>query len=70
MDPDSWRSYRTKENEEQNKKKTMKQLKIKGGRWEEDSREWTHVQICLIPADVWQKSNQYCKEIILQFKID
>ena len=48
----------------------MKQLKIKGGRWEEDSREWTHVQICLIPADVWQKSNQYCKEIILQFKID
>ena len=41
----------------------MKQLKIKGGRWEEGSGEGTHVQICLIHADVWQKSNNIVKKL-------
>ena len=37
----------------------------KGGRFE---REGTYVHLWLIHADVWQKSNQYCKAIILQLK--
>ena len=28
----------------------------------------TYVHLLLIHADVWQKSNQYCKAIILQLK--
>ena len=27
-----------------------------------------YVHLCLIHVDVWQKSNQYCKAIIFQFK--
>ena len=41
--------------------------------WEVGGRfktEGTYVQMSLIHADVRQKSNQYCKEIILQLKID
>ena len=36
-----------------------------GGRFK---REETHIHLCLIYADVWQKSNQYCEAIILQLK--
>ena len=28
-----------------------------------------YIYLQLIPADVWQKPSQYCKVIILQFKI-
>ena len=31
-------------------------------------REGTYVHLWLIHVDVWQKSNQYCKAIILQLK--
>jgi len=33
-------------------------------------REGTYVHLWLIHVDVWQKSNQYCKAIILQLKIN
>ena len=33
-------------------------------------REGTYVHLWLIHVDVWQKSNQYCKTIILQLKIN
>ena len=29
-------------------------------------REGAYVYLCLIHVDIWQKSTQYCKEIILQ----
>ena len=32
-------------------------------------REGTNVSLWLIHVDVWQKSTQYCKAIILQLKI-
>ena len=32
-------------------------------------REGTYVCLWLIHIDVWQKSSQYCKAIILQLKI-
>ena len=38
-----------------------------GGRFR---REGTHVYSWLIHTDVWQKPIQYCKAIILQFKIN
>ena len=38
-----------------------------GGRFK---KEGTCVQLWLIHVDVWQKSNQYCKAIILQLKIN
>ena len=42
-----------------------------GGLWKgggvEDGR--THVHLWLIHVDVWQKPPQYCKVIILQFKL-
>ena len=38
----------------------------RGGR--EVLREGTYVNLWLIHADVWQKSSQYCKVIILQLK--
>ena len=34
---------------------------------EKVKREETSVPLWLIHADVWQKSTQYCKAIILQF---
>ena len=37
-----------------------------GGRFK---REGTYVYLWLIHADVWQKSTQYCRVIILQLKI-
>ena len=40
-----------------------------GKRWEVGGRfkkEGTHIHLWLIHVDVWQKSNQYCKAIILQ----
>ena len=33
-------------------------------------REGTYVYLWLIHADVWQKSNHYCKAIVLQLKIN
>ena len=33
-------------------------------------REGTYVCLWLIHVDVWQKPTQYCKEIILQLKIN
>ena len=38
-----------------------------GGRFK---KEGTHVYLWLIHVDVWQKSNQYCKAIINQLKIN
>ena len=38
-----------------------------GGRFK---RKGTHVYLCLIHADVWQKPMLYCKAIILQLKIN
>ena len=38
-----------------------------GGRFK---REGTYVYLWLICADIWQKPAQYCKEIILQLKIN
>ena len=41
--------------------------------WEVGGRfkaEGTYVHLWLIHVDVWQKSNQYCKAIILQLKIN
>jgi len=38
-----------------------------GGRFK---REGTYVYLWLIHVDVWQKPIQYCKEIILQLKIN
>ena len=43
-------------------------------RWESEvgggfKREGTQVYLLLIHVDVWQKLTQYCKAIILQFKI-
>ena len=32
-------------------------------------REGTYVYLWLIQVDVWQKLTQYCKAIVLQFKI-
>ena len=32
-------------------------------------REGTCVYLWLVLTDIWQKSTQYCKAIILQFKI-
>ena len=37
-----------------------------GGRFK---REGAYVYLWLIHADVWQKSSQYCKVIILKLKI-
>ena len=40
--------------------------------WEVEGRlkrEGTNVSLWLIHVDVWQKSTQYCKAIILQLKI-
>ena len=42
-------------------------------RWEvggEFKREGTYVYLWLIRVDVWQKSTQYCKAIILQININ
>ena len=33
-------------------------------------REGTHVYLCLIHVDEWQKPTQYCKAIILPSKIN
>ena len=33
-------------------------------------REGTYVYLRLIHVDVWQKSTQYCKAIVLQLKIN
>ena len=33
-------------------------------------REGTYVYLRLIHLDVWQKSTQYCKSIVLQLKIN
>ena len=45
-----------------------------GGKgWEVGQRfkkEGTYVHLCLIHVDVWQKSIQHCKAIILQLKIN
>ena len=38
-----------------------------GGRFK---KEGTHAYLWLIHVDVWQKSTQYCKAIILQLKIN
>ena len=38
-----------------------------GGRFK---REEIYVYLWLIHVDVWQKSNQYCKAMILQLKIN
>ena len=35
-----------------------------------EDQEWTYVYLWLIHVDVWQKPTQYCKEIILQLKIN
>ena len=35
------------------------------GRW-----EGTYVYLWLVHVDVWQKGTQYCREIILQLKIN
>ena len=40
---------------------------VGGGR--EAAREQTYVYLWLIHIDVWQNPTQYCKVIILQFKI-
>ena len=41
-----------------------------GGRWEGGpGAGGAYVCLWLIPVDVWQKSTQYCKAIILQLKI-
>ena len=37
-----------------------------GGRFK---REGAYVYLCLIHVNLWQKSVQYCKAIILQLKI-
>ena len=40
--------------------------------WEVEGRlkrEGTNVSLWLVHVDVWQKSTQYCKAIILQLKI-
>ena len=43
----------------------------KGGRWQGGSRaRGTYEHMWLIHVDVWQKSNQYSKAIILQLKIN
>ena len=42
--------------------------RVAGGR--KVKRERTYVHLWQIYADVWQKSNQYCKVIILQLKIN
>ena len=45
-----------------------------GGKgWEVGQRfkkEGTYVHLCLIHVDVWQKSIQHCKAIILQLKVN
>ena len=33
-------------------------------------REGTYVYLWLVHVDVWQKGTQYCREIILQLKIN
>ena len=38
-----------------------------GGRFK---REGTYVYLWLIHVDIWQKPTQFCKEIILQLKIN
>ena len=41
--------------------------------WEVEGRlkrEGTNVSLWLVHVDVWQKSTQYCKAIILQLKIN
>ena len=38
-----------------------------GGRFK---REGTHIYLWLIHVDVWQKSTQYCKAIILHLKVN
>ena len=35
-----------------------------------EKREGTYVNLWLIHMDVWQKTTQYCKVIILQLKIN
>ena len=40
-----------------------------GGRWERGSGGGTHVHPWLIHVNVWQKPPQYCKVIILRFKL-
>ena len=45
----------------------LQQSRGVGGRFK---REETHVHLRLIHVDVWQKSNQNCKAIILQLKIN
>ena len=40
-----------------------------GGREVQD-REGTHVHLCLIHVDVWQKATRYYEAIILQLKIN
>ena len=42
-----------------------------GGRWEGGlgAGVGAYAHLWLIPVDVWQKSTQYCKAIILQLKI-
>ena len=37
---------------------------------EEGKKEGTEIHLWLIHADVWQKSNQYCKAIINQLKLN
>ena len=46
--------------------------RVGGGRWEGGwiEGEGIYVHIWLIHVDVWQKSNQYCKTIISQLKIN
>jgi len=38
-----------------------------GGRFK---RKGTYIHLLLIHVDVWEKSTQYCKAVILQLKID
>ena len=37
---------------------------------EEGKKEGTEIHLWLIHADVWQKSNQYCKAIINKLKLN
>ena len=52
---------------------TGAQLQPRGLRWEvggKFKKEKTYVYLWLTDVDVWWKPTQYCKEIILQLKIN
>ena len=50
---------------------TTKRSQKRGSRVDESfKREGAYIDLRLVHVDVWQKSNQYCKAIILQLKMN